>query len=92
MPNLDVARIGLIVVLVAALVGVAAWFIDSVAPDIMETGSQATLALESSAAGSWGVVSAVFGAAWSKAWSIGLGFVVLSGTVFFILRVIKWVQ
>lgn len=92
MPSLDVAKIALIVLLVGALVGVGVWFIDSIAPQIVQTGTSATMALEASGAGAWGLVVALFGPSWGLAWQIALGFIVLSGTVFFVLRVIRWLQ
>ncbi|MDY0292629.1 MAG: hypothetical protein RBR02_09890 [Desulfuromonadaceae bacterium] len=92
MPNVDVVKLALIVILVGALVGVGAWFFDEVAPDIVQTGTQATSALEASASGPWGLVVGLFGSTWALAWDIALGFVLLTASVFFILRLIKWVQ
>jgi len=92
MPNLDVAKIALIVLLVAALVGVGVWFMESIAPDIIQTGVQATAALEANGSAPWGMVVALFGPSWGLAWQIALGFVVLTGSVFLIFRVIRWLQ
>lgn len=92
MPNLDIAKIALLVVLVAAVVAVSAWFVAEVVPDVVETGQNATSALTLYSAPAWAAVVSLFGPAWPKAWTIALGFVVLLGSLFFMFRLIRWVQ
>lgn len=92
MPNLDVLRVALIVLLVASLVGAAAWFVSEVAPEIVETGLQARMSLEMNAAPAWGAVVRLFGISWPVVWRMALALVLLLGTVFFVLRLVKWVQ
>lgn len=91
MPNLDVLKLALIALLVVALVGLAAWFVVEVVPDIIASGVRAESALVGSPAAAWGAVTGMFGVAWADAWSVALAIVLLSTTVFFIFKVIRWV-
>lgn len=92
MPNLDLAKVALIVVLVAALVGLGAWFITDVMPDIVASGVSATTGLSSSgAAAAWGAVVSMFGPWWRTSWGLALSIVGLLAGAMLVFRVIKWV-
>lgn len=92
MPSTDIAKIALIVLLIAAVAGAVGWFMTSVAGDVVDTGVAATAALDLHAAPVWQSVTSLFGASWGLAWDIALAIVLTFIGIMFAFRVIRWVN
>jgi hypothetical protein len=92
MPNTDLIKLALIAVLVAAIVGLVAWFATTVVDDVVSTGALARVELSSHGAEGWEIVTDMFGTAWNTAWDMALAIALGLLSLLFLFRVIKWVN
>jgi len=92
MPNIDLAKVALITLLVGAVIVLAVWFVGSVAPEIVASGQNARAALTANGAASWGMVTSIFGGLWGKAWDLALAIVLTFIGIMFAFRLIRWVH